>query len=398
VAVYHILSESEPFSRCKGGASAHWIAGAVTAAGLKDQTIVVCPEADGSFDFPYVWVAPEMGKISLLPRPLQHPIFWRRRAKFYAHLLKGFVGRLAPQDAIYVHDRPEMALAMVWAQQGRVQRNPVVLTINDSQLAEAPRPLVRHVAGRMARVVFPTEFLYHQAFDKYRLHMRASILPLGADESVFYPPNEALSVPGQLPQVVYVGPLAPRYGVHILLDAVRLLLRRNVQLELYVIERPEPGASLGSLPSRSANEDYLRSLRAMSGTNARFAPYLGNDQVADAMRSAVVVCCPSIGEEAFGLCNVEAMACGSPVVASCVGGIPEVFGEGGGLLIPPGDPIALANAIERLMGKTGLARILRGEGYENFLRNYSWPKIAASYVELLEALPYGLPIRREALP
>jgi glycosyltransferase involved in cell wall biosynthesis len=389
LAVYHILSESEPFSRAAGGASAHWIHGVVSAAGLRDETIVVCPEADDSFDFPYVWVAPEMGKISLLPRPLQHPILWRRRARFYAHLLKGFVGRLAPQDSIYVHNRPEMALAMVWAQQGRLQRNPVVLTINDSQLAQAPRPMVRHVAGRMARVVFPNEFLYRQVFEKYGLHMRVSILPFGADETVFYPPLELSAAHLDRPQIVYVGPLTERQGVHILLDAMRLLMRRGVDAELYVIERPDPGASLNFGAGRQDGGEYLRSLRAMNGTNARFAPYLGSDQVANAMRSAVAVCCPSIGDEGFGLCNVEAMACGVPVAASCVGGIPDVFAEGGGLLVPPSDPVALANAIERLMGKTGLSRILRGEGYENFLRHYCWPRIAAAYETVCPA-PSGV--------
>ena len=406
MAVYHILSESESFSRTSGGVSAQWIAGVVRAAGQQEETIVVCPAAgdpadesrDEMWGFPYVWVAPEMGKISLLPRPLQHPILWRRRARFYAHLLKGFVGRLLPQDAIYVHNRPEMALAMVWAQQGRAQKNPVVLAINDSQLADAPRPMVRHVAGRMARVVFPSEFLYRQAFEKYRLHMRATILPFGADESVFYPPDDQQPVHSGPSQVVYVGPIQQQQGVHVLLDAMRLLLRRGKDVELCVIERPEPGMSLSASPSRSSNDEYVRTLRSMSGTNARFSAYQGVEQVAAAMRSAVAVCCPSVGSEAFGLCNVEAMACGVPVAASCVGGIPEVFTNGGGLLIAPSDPVALANALERLLAKSGLARLLRREGYESFLGSYTWPKIAASYMEMLGALPYGPSLRREALP
>ena len=250
----------------------------------------------------------------------------------------------------------------------------------------------------MARVVFPSEFLYRQAFEKYRLHMRATILPFGADETVFYPPQEHPASNGQPLQVVYVGPINQHQGVHVLLDAMRLLLRRGKDVELCVIERPEPGSSMSSVPSRSATEEYMRSLRGMSGTNARFSAYQGVEQVANAMRSAVAVCCPSIGSEAFGLCNVEAMACGVPVAASCVGGIPEVFTHGGGLLIAPSDPVALANAIERLLGKTGLARLLRREGYESFLGNYTWPKIAASYLEMLNALPYGPAIRREALP
>ena len=155
MAVYHILSESESFSRTQGGASAQWIAGVVRAAGLEDETIVVCPAAgdasdetrEESWGFPYVWVAPEMGKISLLPRPLQASHSLASSRTVLCSPAEGFpVGRLLPQDAIYVHNRPEMALAMVWAQQGRLHKVPVVLAINDSQLAEAPRPMVRHVA------------------------------------------------------------------------------------------------------------------------------------------------------------------------------------------------------------------------------------------------------------
>ena len=104
-----------------------------------------------------------------------------------------------------------------------------------------------------------------------------------------------------------------------------------------------------------------------------------------------------VKRRSFGLANVEAMASGVPVIASCVGGIPEVFFEGGALLVPPGDAIALANAIERLLGKTGVARLLRREGRQSFVRNYRWPQVAASYVQLIAAVSEQLTPRREAL-
>jgi len=403
LAVYHILADSEPFSRHQGGASAHWVAGVVAAAGLEEQTVVVCPEADGSFDFPYVWVAPEMGKISLLPRPLQHPILWRRRARFYAHLLKGFVSRLIPADIVYVHNRPEMALATVWAQQRRPIQIPVILAMNDCQLCNAPRPMVRHVAGRMTRVVFPTEFLHHQAYEKYGLHMRASVLPWGADDAQFHPyPDSPPAAPappsafalgtGRDPLIVYAGPLLPSCGVHVLIETARLLHERGTAVRVLIIDRPDPGASMDGVPSRSELEDYLRRLRVSAGDNVWFESYMGTDHVAAAMQSAAVVVCPSIQNEAFGLSNVEAMAAGVAVAASCVGGIPEVFSEGGALLVPPGDPVALANAVQRLLGRTGVGRLMRREGRESFLRNFSWPRIAQSYVKLIESISIGLPL------
>jgi glycosyltransferase involved in cell wall biosynthesis len=292
-----------------------------------------------------------------------------------------------------------MALAMVWAQLDRRKQNPVILAMNDTQLAVAPRPMVRHVAGRMARVVFPTEFLQHQSYEKYRLHMRAAVLPFGADDTLFYPdPLEPPAMSGWDPLIVYAGPLTHHSGVHVLLDAARLLRGRGIGIRLLIIERSEPGASAEAAVNRSDHDEYVRRLRSKAADNVWFETYTGIEHVAEAMRSAAIVVSPWLGDEAFGLANVEAMASGAPVVASCVGGIPDVFFEGGALLIPPSDAIALANAIERLLGKTGVAKLLRREGRQSFLRNYRWPAVAAAYVDLIAAVSEELTPRREALP
>jgi spore coat protein SA len=227
--------------------------------------------------------------------------------------------------------------------------------------------------------------------------MRASVLPFGADETQFYP-AEIPTTSTEDPLIVYAGPLIPQSGVHVLLDAARLLTGRGINVRVLIIDRPEPGAAFDAIPTKSETEDYLRRLRNAARDNVWIEPYAGLEQVAVAMQSASVVVCPTLADEAFGLSNVQAMASGVPVAASCVGGIPEVFFEGGALLIPPADAIALANAIERLLGKTGIARLLRREGRESFLRNYCWPRIAAAYVELLEKLPVTLSPQRPALP
>jgi glycosyltransferase involved in cell wall biosynthesis len=245
----------------------------------------------------------------------------------------------------------------------------------------------------LARFVFPSEYLYRQANERHRLHMHASILPFGADETVFYPsprrPLPATPVVGQPPQVLYVGPVAEGHGLHTLLDAMRLLARRGVEAELRVIERPGFCADGQKRRDGQDVDAYRRGLRAQRGTNARFEPYLGPAQVADAMRSAAVVCCPALEPEAFCTCSVESMACAVPVAASSTGAVPDVFTQGGGLLLPPGDPGALADALERLLGKTGLARIVGRDGRESFLRNYRWSIIASAYLDLVASLPRG---------
>ena len=115
---------------------------------------------------------------------------------------------------------------------------------------------------------------------------------------------------------------------------------------------------------------------------------------------ATVFCCPSIYEP-FGIINLEAMACGTPVVASKVGGIPEVVVDGEtGLLVPleqqtesPFEPLDpprfsadLAAAINRLLGDPGLRHRMAQAGRERVEREFSWPAIARQTADLYASL------------
>lgn len=97
---------------------------------------------------------------------------------------------------------------------------------------------------------------------------------------------------------------------------------------------------------------------------------------------------PSIGDEAFGITIAEAMSCGKPVIASHIGGIPEVVGneETCGLLVPPGDPAALAAAMRRLADDAALRTRLGTAARVRIERLYAWDMSAQ---RLLAALGIG---------
>jgi glycosyltransferase involved in cell wall biosynthesis len=88
--------------------------------------------------------------------------------------------------------------------------------------------------------------------------------------------------------------------------------------------------------------------------------------------------------EGFSLPAVEAMACGVPVVATTAGALPEVLGRDGeaGFLVPPGDPQALAAAIERALDDEPLRRRLGRCGRERVARCFSWDRAAAATAEI----------------
>ncbi|MBI5329653.1 MAG: glycosyltransferase family 4 protein [Betaproteobacteria bacterium] len=95
---------------------------------------------------------------------------------------------------------------------------------------------------------------------------------------------------------------------------------------------------------------------------------------------------PSIGDEAFGITIAEAMACGLPVIASHIGGIPEVVGNEGncGLLAAPGDPRAWAEAMAGLAQDPERRRILGAAGAERIRRLYTWEASARRLLATLE--------------
>ncbi len=110
-------------------------------------------------------------------------------------------------------------------------------------------------------------------------------------------------------------------------------------------------------------------------------------------RRAALVVVPS-RYEGFGLPAVEAMACGTPVVATRAGALTEVMERtGGGLLVPRDDPSALASGIERLLADAGLRAELARRGRERVVKAYSWPQIArateSAYREVLRKREAG---------
>jgi glycosyltransferase involved in cell wall biosynthesis len=85
---------------------------------------------------------------------------------------------------------------------------------------------------------------------------------------------------------------------------------------------------------------------------------------------------PSL-HEGFGLVPLEAMACGTPVVATSAGALPEVMGVGGGgVLVPPDDPDALAKAVASLLEQPETRQRLGARARPRIVASYSWPRVA----------------------
>jgi glycosyltransferase involved in cell wall biosynthesis len=175
------------------------------------------------------------------------------------------------------------------------------------------------------------------------------------------------------PRLLFVGALIPEKGSGILIEALRRAASARKDLSLTFVGEGPRG--------------YVASLRrAAEDLPVRFAGRLERPAVIDAYRSHEILVFPSTWEEPFAVVPLEAMSIGLTVIATSTGGTPEAVVDGEtGLLVPPGDVSALADAILRVAGDRKLARSLaaRGRAWARAIRGFDafMDRLAALYAD-----------------
>lgn len=260
-----------------------------------------------------------------------------------ARALHPAVERLRPDVVLSYWLYPDAYGALLAAQRAGV---PLVAGARGSDI-RVRDAISRRLTGRVVReadaLLTVSEDLGRLAVRDYGAKAeRVHVVPNGCDASIFHPRDRnsarsTLGVPGDARLVVYVGRLVAEKGLRELLEAARQMTPAMPNLRI---------ALVGEGPMRAE----LAALAAQCGCEVVFAGAQPPDAVARWMAASNLVTLPSYSE---GHPNVlvEALACGRGVVATPVGGIPEVVDAASGVLVPPRDAAALAEGL-----RAGLAR------------------------------------------
>ena len=180
------------------------------------------------------------------------------------------------------------------------------------------------------------------------------------------------------PSVVFIGRVTRQKGLPVLLRAAADL-DRAAQLVICAGQADTPELE-------SEVSELARELRAGRAGVVWLSGMLAKREVIQLLSHATVFACPSLYEP-LGIVNLEAMACGTAVVGSRVGGIPEVVADGEtGLLVPPGDPAALAAALNALVADPRWAAEMGRLGRARAEAEFGWSGIAAQTVALYAEL------------
>ncbi len=197
----------------------------------------------------------------------------------------------------------------------------------------------------------------------------------GLDTSDFamIPPRRLAS-----PNVLFVGGLEPRKGLEYLVLAMERVVRAIPETRLVAI------AKTGF---RGTDEwSWFRTLAARLGlsANMEFLESVSQERILQAYADCDLLVLPS-KTEGWGLSLMEAMACGKPVVASRVGGVPELVTDGSdGLLVDAGDVGGIADSILRLLRDAGLRERMGSAGRER-VSHYSWDDTARTVLDAYES-------------
>jgi len=260
----------------------------------------------------------------------------------------------------------------------------------DSNLRESAKSVDRR--GESSRAA---AWLFRKTFARYlrRLHGRIAATE-GARRFIapFFPEeirviHEGVNTdrfkPGVAPEecgagrILFVGRLDARKGLSVLLRALPLVRASLPYVQLLIVGSGPMEPEARQLTARTGLRDAVTFLGTVPGSS-----------LPGYYTSADVFCAPTLGGEAFGLVLLEAMASGTPVVASDITGYNEVVTHGEtGLLCPPGNPTALAEALVQALTDRQLRARLQANGLA-WARLHAWPNIAAQvesyYFELLD--------------
>lgn len=221
------------------------------------------------------------------------------------------------------------------------------------------------MAQRTDLFLFESEYIAARS----RPHIAAAeplvrVVHNGISEAEFAPVSRALDAH----DLLYIGELRPAKGVETLIDALKLIRReRNLRLSLLAV---------GSGPSDGA----LRAYAEQAGLSDAIA-FIPPQPIREVLGRGRVMAIPSHAES-LPYVILEAAAAAQPLVATNVGGIPEIFGPYAGALVPPGDPRALAGAILAKLGEPASERAAKARALSDFVRcRFSLERMVAGVLD-----------------
>ncbi|TCJ95038.1 phosphatidylinositol alpha-mannosyltransferase [Nocardia alba] len=278
-------------------------------------------------------------------------------------------------DVLHIHEPNAPSLSMLAL---KIAEGPIVATFHTSTTKSLVlstfqgvlRPYHEKISGRIAVSELARRWQVEA------LGSDAVEIPNGVDVSAFARGELLAGYPRAGRTVLFLGRYdEPRKGMDVLLGALPALIDHHPDVQILIVGR--------------GDEDRLRREAGEHAGHLRFLGQVSDEEKAAALRSADVYVAPNLGGESFGIILIEAMAAGTPVVASELDAFRRVLRDGtAGLLTPIGDSTALATAIDTLLTDDA-ARERLVDTATQVVAEYDWPVVAEQILRVYETVTVG---------
>jgi spore coat protein SA len=278
-------------------------------------------------------------------------------------------------------------------------RIKIVLHMHCEWLAQLDRTMIKHRLSKTDLVISVSRYITEKTQHIFpQFAERCQTLYNGVDVNSFtIDPPKKMSKINDDKHLLFVGRVSPEKGVHILLQAFARVIKRYPHTHLTIVGAQGVlpfeflvGLSDDSKTSKLASfykMNYMAYLLQISSGIGRttFVGPVPHRSIIDYFRNADVVVLPSVCNEAFGMPLVEAMATGTPVVATNSGGFPEIVSDGQtGLIVERADAPALSEAILTLLSDKDLRDSMGKAAQKRVIKNFSWEKTTENLLQLYQ--------------
>lgn len=317
---------------------------------LPDKWEILQEEGGG---IPVVWKNKPLARLALLPFMVAQSIALLRHAR----------------DCDIIHANWTLSGFTAWMLRP-IHRRPFIVTIQGSDIYQGAqtgwiRFLTKACLDQADAVVALSNDLANSV-NALGVHQKTIlVIPNGTDTGIFKP-----GLHQRENFILFVGSLIPRKGCKFLIQSFKQISKKYPDIRLILVGIGPDELELKNLVYELGLGDKIQFL----GSKTR-------EEISSLMQRAKLFVLPSL-EEGLGVVLLEAIACGTPCVASKVGGIPDVITEQVGRLVSPGDPQQIANAVIEIIENPGLWQKLSQTARDRAVSVFDWEVIAIQLKQL----------------
>lgn len=380
-----------PVPPVRGGAIEHWVHQVVNKLNPQQFEITVISRPSGLAPTERVkYVGIPWTKTEQAFYWLKERVSWRNPLRYLAKIqnVMAYGARITAQvkDAaiVIVHNEPNLLLLM----RKQAQQQWILHMHNNHLNHAAFKWLYQRMLHQVDLVICVSAYIQKMAQQAYPQHAYKFVVLFNATDTEMFQPygqaaqaavSELLQLPEATPLVLYVGRLTQEKGVDVLIQAFKQILHTHPNVRLVVA-----GSSFFEGAAVTSYQKRLAEIARPIAHHIVFTGYIPHTQLKHLYAAANIVALPSVWQDPCPLVVLETMASGTCIIASRVGGVPEVIDHGvNGVLVMPNQVDELAQALSTLLAEPQRASQMAQAARQKVLHGYAWEHLVQKLEQLL---------------